>query len=378
MSRAAGTRWRPQGRDERLLAVALVGGFFSGLLVTIFHDRLPEQFNRDANRIYGIASGAMGDYADQSYTPVGLIYRFLLLGESPLAAGLFGYFVATFAIVLAVLRAGRRTASWPTAALVFGAFVLSAVYLGQYSKDLFVLFPVMLLVLLPRAAMWDLLGLAGMGLYAFFFRDYWFLILITYVGYRVLSLRQVRLRYLLLAGSLAAVLGGLGFYLLMGLDPNHFRTVVQDHLHANTEIIPLVPLPQPSGGLVDVFLNYWLLFAPVILLVTAGIAYLPIIVGFSFLKVWPLLTARSSRRWPPIRSLDGALVRRALSLLLATAVVQALFEPDYGSALRHVTPLMPLMIVLVQSMRSGSRRVEPSASWSWSGAGVSRGINGDV
>ncbi|HIY66433.1 MAG TPA: hypothetical protein H9830_09180, partial [Candidatus Agrococcus pullicola] len=132
--------------------------------------------------------------------------------------------------------------------------------------------------------------------------------------------------------------------------------------------IPLVPFEQPLGGLVDVFLNYWLLFLPLLLPFTASILHLAVTAGIFFARTYPLITARSSTRWPDRDTLPGVLARRSIALILALTVVQAVFEPDYGSSLRHLTPLMPLAIVLLQAMRSGSMRRGQAVPWSWTGA----------
>src|SRR5699024_6096102 len=88
----------------------------------------------------------------------------------------------------------------------------------------------------------------------------------------------------------------------------------------------------------------------------------------AFVKLLPLISARSSVRWPRNDARQGAMLRRGLALILALGAVQALFEPDYGSALRHFTPLMPLGIALIQSASAGSIRSASAHPWSWSGA----------
>ncbi|MDN3310452.1 hypothetical protein QWJ90_05885 [Microbacterium oryzae] len=353
--------------STRFFAVSVVVGFLIGLATTVYRRQLlAEQFNRDANRIYNIASGRVPDFQDGSYTPVGLVYRALGLATAPDVAAVLGYLLASFVIVLALLRSGRRTASLPVALYIVASFLLAGVYLGQYSKDVFVLLPVALLVLLPAKIWWDAVAVVAMFAYAFFFRDYWAIVAVMYLAIRVILIRQVRVRYLVVAGSMAAVAIGLAFFFALGVDPNHFRTAVQGHLEANTLIVPLEPFAQPLGGAADVFLNYWLLYVPVLLPFLAGAPYVVVVLGFVLVKVLPLYAARSRVRWPASR--EGARVRRALALILAFSVVQAVFEPDYGSALRHFTPLMALGLVVLQGARSGHVRSAPARAWSWSGA----------
>ncbi len=38
---------------------------------------------------------------------------------------------------------------------------------------------------------------------------------------------------------------------------------------------------------------------------------------------------------------------RAVALLLALVVVQAIFEPDYGSYVKHMVPVLPLFLALL-------------------------------
>lgn len=351
-----------------LLNTSLAVGFGVGLLVTVFHDAIvPPHYELDAKKIWSIASGAWPDFRDQSFTPVAMAYRALGLGDAPLAAGLFGYLLTAAVIFLATLRLGRLSATWPLALLILAAFILAGVYLGQYSKDVFVL-PVVALLLLPHRPWWDLLPIAAMVAYAYWFRDYWYLVAVAYCAVRLLTLHQVRLRYLLLAGALGAVAVGLAFHFVLDRDPNHFRTVVQGHLEANTLIPPIEPFPQPFGGLIDVFVNYWLILAPVTLPFVAAPLYIVIAAALAFVRFVPLVAIRSAVQWPPVSSLAGTLLRRGLALMIAFAALQAVFEPDYGSVIRHLTPLLPIGITVVVAARHGIRREGTTDRWNWSGA----------
>lgn len=365
--RSAGWLWAPR---TWLMWASLGAGFSVGLVVTLLRDTLlPRQYQLDALKIWNIAAGNRPGFTDQSFTPVANVYRALGMADAPTAAALFGFFAATIVIVLAVFRSGRRGLSWPVALFAFAAFMLSAIYLGQYSKDVFVL-TVAAALLLPRHLWGDLVALATMCAYAYFFRDYWGIVAVGFCLYRVLTIRQVRVRYLLLIGSACAVLVGSAFAVFLGLDPNHYRTSVQSYLEANTFIHSIEPVAQPFGGMVDVFVNYWLVQAPVTLPFTAGPLYVVAALALAYVRLFPLYLARGTTRWPENSTLDGVLVRRSLALLISFAATQALFEPDYGSVLRHLTPLLPLGIVVAQAMRA-SRPSSPMGSalrsWNWTG-----------
>lgn len=355
-----------------LLHGSLAVGFLAGLIITLLHDELlSDQYEFDALKIWRIARGDRPDFVDGSFTPVAMVYRALGMGDAPLAAALFGYLLASAVIVAAALRFGRRGLTPILAVYTVGAFGLAGVYLGQYSKDVFVL-PVVALLLLPKRWLWDAVPLAAMIVYAAWFRDYWMIVAACYCGYRLLTTRQVRLRYLLAIGSLAAVgISGL-IFLVLGRNPNHYRTSVQGGLDANTLIAPLAPLPQPWGGFVDVFANYWLILVPVTLPFAAGIVYVAALAGLTFMRFTPFVGASSRRVWPQVDRIEGVLLRRCLSLLLAFGVVQALFEPDYGSVLRHLTPLLPLGLVAGLAMQAAPAAERGIRSWEWSVKAVQR------
>lgn len=370
---ARAPRWRrhlPTSRAEWVFSVSIFLGFVIGLAITLNRDLLPETYNLDARRIYGIASGQMPEFTDRSYTPVGVTYRLLGLGSSPTAAALFGYALSVVVIITALIRSGRRTASLLVGCYILATFALAGVYLGQYSKDVFVLPIALLIILLPRPIWGEIFIVASMIAYTVLYRDYWAIAVAAYVILRIVTIRQVRMRYLLAIGAVGAALVGLAFYFALGFYPNHFRTAVQGHLDASTFIHNMEVGPQPVGGMIDVIINYVLLFAPITLVSSAGWLYVVVIAGTIFARAYPLVIGSSAVRWPAIDTIDGVLVRRSVSILVAFAAVQALFEPDYGSALRHLTPLMPIAIVLMQSTRSGKRRVGRGRPFSWSGAGA--------
>jgi hypothetical protein len=323
--------------------------------------------NPDALKIWRIASGQRPDFTDRSFTPVARIYEAVGLGDAPVAAGIVGFLLGAALITFVLLRHQSARVSWLTAGYALAGYLLTAFHLGQYSKDVF-LIPVILILLVNRRIWWELVALASMMVYAYLFRDYWYLVAAGYLVYRILTWSQARIRYLVLLGGLGSIAVGMGIHRVYGRDPQDFRTRSIGYYEPSTALPHIVPFPQPVGGLVDIFANYWLLFLPVTLPVTAGAIYIVVTLAVAGLRLYPLACMRSSRRWPERSTLDGVVVRRTLSLLLSYTVVQAAFEPDYGSVLRHVTPLIALAVAGVLAMESGQRREGKAAPWNWSGA----------
>lgn len=349
-----------------LALISVVG--FAGGLIAIFLRRmyLSDDYEADSRKIESIANGSRPDFTDTSFTPIANIYASIGLGNYPVLASLLGYFLATVVIVVALYGGGRRTATWATATYLLATFLFAGVYLGQYSKDVFLLPLTLLVVLLPRKAYWDVVLLAVMGGAAYLFRDYWALIALSYAVLRFLTIVQVRMRYLLPATSIGVVLLGVAIFVLRGRDPNYYRTSVQGDLDAATLIRPIEIFAQPIGGIVDNFVQFWLFLLPVTLPFSAGAMYGVIMLVLAFLRLIPILALRSRFKWPAAESADGAALRRALALFIAFMAVQALFEPDYGSVLRHLSPLLPLGLIMLQAMPQGAARQEALRGWSWS------------
>lgn len=334
----------------------LIAGFVVGLIVTIWRDVIvPENFNYDAIKIQAIAKGTWKLPSDPTFDNVASVYRVLGLADASDAAAILGYLFATLVVVLAVWRSGRRVCGPLESLMLLAFFVLTAAYLGNYSKDLLVVLVVAVLLLLPRALWADLLLLAVILGYAYFFRTYWGLTLAGYVMYRLITLRQTKVSLLVGVGIGGAVLAALTVFVALGRDPDYFRALVNEtrSVVATTEIRSFVEFAQPWSGLINVCLSYLALLVPIPLVFAAGVGYLPVVAIFILIWIPVFYRLRGSRLWPTGTEPAAAILRRAVSLLLAVLMVQTLFEPDYGSALRHLTPLLPLavLICLVMSDR---------------------------
>lgn len=360
---------RREGRDRRannhelawltldsLLLVASAAGF----LLVVYRDAiLPARFFYDGQRIQGIAQGFVDSYGDASYGVVASIYRVVGLANNDLAASLVGY--ATFVVGIIAVRILCRQATPSLTVIVMTpiAVFLGAIYLGFYSKDVFVLSVVFLVLLLPVGRKFDVILLATMCLYALNFRQYWWVIAVLYLGLRVVRnvTRDIRVTILACLGALAVV--ALCFYFVLGLDADHFRTAANVLRGSNEDAASAIPrfvtLAEPVGGLANVVLTWFALLVPLPLAALGGLYYVTlalVITGIWFAFFRPLagkeaaneMTTRSDRR------------ERCISLVLAFTTTQALFEPDYGSVLRHLTPL--LLLVLYVAWISVSPRHE--------------------
>jgi hypothetical protein len=112
---------------------------------------------------------------------------------------------------------------------------------------------------------------------------------------------------------------------------------------AASVITPFVTWPEPLGGTSNVVLTWIALVIPVPLLLLGGAYYatLAAVIGF----LWSTFIVAIRRFAHSDTAQQGFLEGRSLSVVLAFVTTQALFEPDYGSVLRHLTPVLVLMLL---------------------------------
>ena len=319
-----------------------------GLTFVLFRDRLlPPRFFYDGDHIQQLALHRAYAYGDLSYVNVAETYRALGLADQGLVAGLAGYALLVAATLLA-LKDRSASGFWPLLVIPF-ALVIGAVYLGFYSKDVLVL-PITLLVLtIRRRIAGDIAVLVAVLLYATFFRTYWYIVAVLFLLYRIVLRLTTSERLLLLVVGMAVVSVAVALHLALGVSPDHFRLDVNARRAGDTDadsmIRPFVELPDPLGGIVNVALTFLALLVPLPLASLGGAYYL----GVSLLLVsaWTGVAVAVRRTLRAGVTLSDPRYARALALVLALLTTQALFEPDYGSALRHLSPLLPLLVYLV-------------------------------
>ena len=329
-----------------LTAAVLVAGLLLGALIVLLRQSiLPVKFFADGDFIQSIALGTNVAPADSSYLAVATFYRLLGLAGLPLLASLLGY--GAYVVVLLVAAAPLRTRAASSAELLLlgAALLIGAVYIGWYSKDVLVL-PITLIALIrsgSRAV--DVALLAAIGLYALGFREYWAIVAATFLALRIALAARARLSTLVALAPLLALVLALGIGIVLGVAPDHYRSSVNDGRDITDVQSAITPLLS-SGALplqaLDIVLTFVTLLVPLPLLAHGGSYYA--VIALALTALWALVVQRARRSFASGRH---PVVERHLALLIGFVVVQALFEPDYGSALRHFTPLLPVVVAVV-------------------------------
>jgi len=319
---------------------------------------LPGHFANDEGTIISVNRGTFTE-ADSSFQLIAAVYRWMGLAELPTLAALVG--VASYLLVLtvAISRTRTTTAEWVDWAIIISCVALAAVYHGAYTKDLLTVGAVLALIAhRGRGLSAELVPVVAMLLYAQGFRTYWFLVAGLYLALR-LALRARRGWTATVAVVLVLYAGlSVVFPLIVGVDLDHYRLTVNEHRSAesvNTLIVQFFPGAGPVSGFVNSVLTFASFIIPIPLMLRGGAIYL--VVALVLLVIWgSLIAAIGSARFraPRGSSVLTAFQNRLFAAILAFLIVQSIFEPDYGSFLRHLTPMLIVAVCLLLSLRPGA------------------------
>ncbi|WP_426817866.1 hypothetical protein ACP3TC_07270 [Winslowiella sp. 2C04] len=222
--------------------------------------------------------------------------------------------------------------------------LLSIVYMTLLSKDFVVLLFIIPFLPLSKKGVaglifWSLLAL----FYAIYFRSYWFILLgMFWFFYIALGIFR-RPIVILLLGFFILFCLAVVFKVGMGIDVDNFRNIVNEtrlenaNENARTMIVSIIP----GGGLIISWLNVCLtwvfMMVPIPLLVSFSPFY--IIISFFIMLLW-------YKFWRSVKiemiNQGDKQLRAIIALIISFTAVQSIFEPDYGSYVRHLSPFYPL------------------------------------
>jgi len=340
----------------------------AGLAVAVasnFRLSLDEKFTLDGNYIettLRIPDASLRP--EDPFRNIALLYRFLGLSEAADLAAMLS--LAVFGVaVFAALRWDELARLTPVGLCVITAcYLLAMIYLAQYSKEFASLLLIAALLWVPAGLWWEAALVVGMVGYAITIRPYWGIVAVLYVARRLLLPRLRGLLPVLVLAALTYV--GLQFATnqFLGQSLSHSRVAVnairaEINVSVGSLIVDFLPAVDSLQWL-NALIVLFSLLAPWPLLLDGSLAFLAMAVLLTFL--WGLVFVSLVRvQRERSSSLAGATldsrhaplaeraprVERAIALLLALVVVQAIFEPDYGSYVKHLAPVLPLFIELL-------------------------------
>lgn len=334
-------------------AVLFFSAWLTALLAITVRDALPARFSNDGDLVLRVAQGKNPFQVDRSYENTAAAYRLLGLQNSEELTALFGCAILVTALTLATTFGTRESFKLRHLYVGLTFIILGSVFLTWYSKDVFTLVVVLvtLLVLKYSPRRWWLI-VGTMAVYAAVFRTYWFLIAALTAGFLVLAHRRrdSARRYLIRLYGLSQVflvVFCVAAPFVLGRSANTFRSDLNANregaLDAVTIISPFVSGDSPVMSYINAVLTQLSLLIPWPLLMR-GSQYVIYAVGI--FALWMTVLVTVVRGWKNLSRQDRQGVHVGLSVLWAMLTVQAIFEPDYGSYLRHLTPMLPLILAV--------------------------------
>lgn len=342
-------------RELVVLDLCFVAVLLLGFIVVAYRtELLPERFMGDEKTIRELALGTRSAYGDNSYGTVAAIYRHLDLADSQFVAGLLGYLAACVPYFVVLSRYRYAGGNYGAVFTLSVGVLLSAVYMGTYSKEVFVV-PIVIALLLCRPRVSGGLVICGLvAVYAACFRNYWFLLLVVFV-LMMITLKRIKAVGVVLVIAVVAVLtGSFVFSSIMGVPADHFRDTVNEYRLASGNVNTLIPRYLSTGTIADGPLNNTISFVTLQLPIPLLIKLSPYYVALAL--VLTTLWIGFYSRMPLISRLGDsdhqAVLLRGIAFVLAFSITQAFFEPDYGSALKHLTPFLPIFLMAYLGARS--------------------------
>ena len=370
-------RWRVGVLQEWLLrpvrtpvALSLLALVWAGATVFSLVARavMPERFYYDGLFIEAIALDRAAIEPDRAFALTGALYQALGLTLDPYLPAAFGALVAGLTVVVALV--GRRDVALGAVALSALGLGLMAIFLAWYTKETFAIVAMVAAIVLLRWSRSLLVAVAPIALYGVLLRPYWLLVAALAVAFVVLERRRP-LRWWRLAAITVAFLlaASLAYHVAFGAPLQEIRLAVNEGRSAEDTASIITAAFSGAGVVGDVLGSLLVLITlvlPVPLLLTGqsihamyAVAILGIWATFA-LTAWTLRRARvevadsrrrSARRPAPDqqREHDRGVAIQCVYLLIAFLAVQAIFEPDFGSYVRHLSAVIPVMALLVCS-----------------------------
>lgn len=352
----------PSSNDSKVLSspqlFTLFGAGMSGsVAIAILGDRyLGEEFRNDAKTIVKVGNTPIGQRIgdEGSFAVIADFYRHLGMLQHPVAAMLFGVVLGALVIWIAVSKAGGLKRNIFSIGVFISAFALNGVFLGQFTKEVMISIAVLLVLAVPITWWGELLILGSLALLGAFFRQYWILILGIYLairwippsGLRVFG-RRLSYRNPAIFISLIAICScalSLAIAVFTGDGGDHFRTAVNQIRLSDDNTATLIPQYIKSSGIVGGSLNNLLTTVFIVFPVPLFVMLKPYYFASALLLF--VLWSNLAVGYCKLRVGKDQLMQRAVALLVGFLIVQGVFEPDFGSVLRHLVPLVPLLILL--------------------------------
>ncbi|MFP4892855.1 hypothetical protein [Paraburkholderia sp. EG304] len=320
--------------------------FIALYAISAFHDStLPARFLFDELVIYDrmktvTAFKAFGDSFDN------LAWFFNFFGLQSFSISLVGFLASTIGMFFAIWRSGVTSLKPTEFFLVAFWLVNQTVYIGVPSKEVVISILVLLLLFYNSSRAILALFVVLATLVAVYFRSYWAITLVATV-FLYLAPNGFRKPISLILFALAMfVIVAFVFQKAYGESLDFARQNAnewRDPEEVGSMIVQFIPGSSMFVGVANVAITLATFVLPVRLITSGSPLQMLGGIGVFFTFAAVFLRYRSAATLFPV----GRFETLCFCFLVSFLSTQAIFEPDYGSFLRHLSPVSPLIMLLV-------------------------------
>ena len=341
------------GKSNYVLVSAYVLSALLSVGLGIFsRSFLPTVYSYDGIQIQALAQGRDYILADQSFQAAANFYELFGLAEQPVLVALIGPLLMSISIWSSL---GNRLVKGDPAAWfisIAGQF-LSAIYISWYSKELIALIVLTIFVFVIKKN--EAIALSFLILYALYFRQYWLLVVVVYLLIRFLnSTFDFRFRRFALTSSVVLAMSVFAHQFLLGSSLSSIRETTNQFRIGLEDATSIIVVPLKGADVLSTFLNsaYALmnLVFPAQLVFVGRLQYYFVIIACSALWIVAYKNLYRGGRLRPNSS-----VQKSTLLLQSYLIILSIFEPDFGSYFRHLTPAL---VILASAISLGEKDIE--------------------
>lgn len=331
---------------------------------------LPEYFFFDQKTILNFIQWGSHFEIGDSYASTAAFFSFLGADKNALVFTIFSTTIIIWQYFYCLNKAYAQNLTITDIILFTFLAVLSVTYITILSKEF-----VVSLVLLPfiycsrhgakGILLWCVIAIA----YAAFFRTYWFIMIPMFLGLYWIFKNTSNPIILILTTPAALLLLSIVFSVFLGVDLDNFRSTVNDvridggDNNARTMILPWISGGGPILSWINSCITWITLMLPAPLLILLSPYYLIIatLIAVLFYKSWQAFFTILAQK-------NQSDLSACSALIISFTAIQSIFEPDYGSYVKHLAPFFPLFLYIIFKSRLIAQKKQHTPSFSASSA----------
>jgi hypothetical protein len=275
-----------------------------------------------------------------------------ILGLKNWSMSLAGWAFSVGAMVRAVWVSKVESVRFVEWGIIVFWMIISIAYVGLPSKEILISAFVFFLLAFDSEIKRALYVVSAGAVICIFFRGYWVIVIAGAFALRYTSPRLIRPKWLFLALGVGYILLGVALIAAMGSGLAHIRESTND-MRSTEDIGSIITPFLPMQGFVPDILNILLIllsfFFPWPLFMSGNVTQFGAGIGLvatSIIFMWRWFSAVKQKR-----KISSACAY-AFFYFFSFVFTQAVFEPDYGSFLRHISPVSPLIVLFILNSRS--------------------------